>query len=265
MTDQQILEVVQQERQIKQKYEDRQLAKQANSDDHLDGLRPLFGKGSSETNHKKFDDETKQLTSDEKISAVRAVAEEASKTADRVMQALANRRLLSEQKSIAEAPQGNSAEAPQRSAEAPTNSFQSEQKNIPGPCLFSGTKPPEYPITSVSCTPIENALQLSAQYNTINTCSDVISDVQFQDTLYYTCPKGCTEPSETNLLYTPGNPSSIGYRGISSASSVTNVVCETSNGDQVAPTALTVTVQPVGIRNGGETLGSVNVFTCSPS
>ncbi len=50
MTDEQILKIQQQDQQLKQKHEERQLAKKAikNSDDHLDGLSKLFEEESSE-------------------------------------------------------------------------------------------------------------------------------------------------------------------------------------------------------------------------
>jgi hypothetical protein len=245
MTDQQILEVVQQERQIKQKYEDRQIAKQANPDDHLDGLRPLFGKGSSETNHKKFDDETKQLTSDEKIAKVRAAAEEASKIADRVTQVLANRRLLSEQKSITEAP----AEAPQKSAEAPQKINETEQKDTYILCLDGSATKVGYDLT-------EESLTIIAELETVNTCDNtIISNVYFDQNAQITCPAGCTASGITRWM-SPGNPSSIGFAGVSTAGNIDAVSCTTSDGNNIAPISVTLEVQPIGLINGYQSFGT---------
>jgi hypothetical protein len=231
-------------------------------------LSELFaepGKESSETNHKKFDEGRDQLTSDEKIATVRAVAEKASKIANRVTQVLAERRLLSEQKkSITEAPQGSIAEAPQKSAEAPQKSNETEQKDTGIPCLLSGPIPYD-PATTVTGEWTDESVIISANLNTVSTCEGTISGVYFNQDADVACPAGCNLASAITSWATVGNPSSIGYRGISTASNLEAVSCETSDGTLVPPAIVTVTVQPRGIRNGQETLGSVNLYTLKPS
>jgi hypothetical protein len=238
MTDQQIREVMQREHQIKQKYYDRQLAKQANSDDYLDGLTSLFKEESNET----FDDETKQFTSNEKIATVRAVAEEASEIANRVTQVIAARRLLSEQKSIAEAPQGNSAEAPQKSNET-------EQKDTGILCLDGSATKVGYDLT-------EESLTIIANLETVNTCDNtIISKVYFDQNALITCPADCT-PSGITRWMSPGNPSSIGFAGVSTAGNIDAVSCTTSDGNNIAPISVILEVQPIGFINGYQSFGT---------
>jgi hypothetical protein len=263
MKDEQILEVLQQDQPIKQKHEERQFAKKAleNSDDHLDGLSKLFeeipGKESSETNHKKFGEGTKQLTSDEKIATARAVAEEASKIADRVTQVLAARRLLLEQKSIAEAP----AEAPQTSAEAPQKSYETEQKDVGEPCLLSGPPPFNPPTTVTIGEMTDEEVLINYNLHTINSCKGTISNMEFKNTILYGCPAGCAEGSGTYQNEFLAYPRSIGLGDWSSSETTLGLSCKTNSGDDVPPTSATVIVQPAGTNNGQEVLGQVSTFT----
>jgi hypothetical protein len=212
-------------------------------------LAEMPWKKSSETNHKKFDEETEHLTSDEKIATVRAAAEEASKIADRVTQVLAARQLLSEQKSIAEAPQGNSAEAPQKSiAEAPQKSNETEQKDAGILCLDGSA-------TKVGYTLTEESLTIIADLSTVNTCDNTISNVYFKQNAQITCPADCT-PQAIDGWLLPGTPSSIGFAGTSTAGNIDAVSCTTSDGNNVAPTKVILEVQPIGTSNGQLSLGT---------
>ena len=200
---------------------------------------------------------------EEEMATLKAVAEKAGKDpkfADRVTQVLAGRRLLSEQKSIAEAPQVNSAEAPHKSAEAPQKSNETEQKDVGMPCLLSG--PQLNPPTTVEGDWTDESVTIIAELNTWNGCENTISGVYFNQQGYLTCPGGCTSGDLGWISF--GDPSSIGFAGISKAGNIETVSCKTSDGENVAPTSVTFTVQPIGISNGQETLGSFNTYFLTP-
>jgi hypothetical protein len=216
-------------------------------------LSQLFEEGSSETNHKKFDEGTKQLTSDEKIATVRAAAEEASKIADRVKQVLAARRLLSEQKSIAEAPQGNSAEAPTSSEIAPTSSKDIYTQDSSGPCL-------QWDTTNSKVTGVEiptsdgTALQVVYNLRVQNICSDPVDNVLFSVVDDWACPADCVNPTGTLSNAFEGSPSSIGQNQFTAGRSDDRTWCTQSDNDgnpiSVPPDSVTTTAYLIGEQDG---------------
>jgi hypothetical protein len=204
-----------------------------------------------------------------------------------VTQVLAGRRLLSEQKSIAAAPQGNSAEAPQKSAEAPQksaeapqgNSAEASQKSAEAPQKSAGA--PQKSIaeaerkdsSSIDCldaststatsgllpSPLEvpgTVVTVDYQLRVTNNCGKPVDSTLFYLTEEYTCPENCAAPGSTAPLQElPSVPSTLGVPGQGYATENTLVYCvqQDSNGQAesvVPPETIIATFNAGGNRDG---------------
>lgn len=258
MTDQQIREVMQREQQQKQKYDERQLTKQANPDDHLDGLSKLFeerpGKESREVKEQ-VPQSTKETHQGEqgKMAKLQALM-------DKIKAHPEARKLLASK----EASPPSSEIAPTSPDKIDPKVLENTRRKLNEQCLqwlsvkgvLGSTTIVKGPLSGEGTT-VELSLQAESNCGEGN-----VDNVQFNAGITYTCPSECKPGNGGSVgevgvqkAVENGVPSTIENGQLSQAQIITAAFCQQvdSNGDVTAivpPSSVSALVAAVGTYKG---------------
>jgi hypothetical protein len=130
----------------------------------------------------------------------------------------------------------------------PEKSSEQDRRKLQSSCFQWGI-PNE--VTAIGFSDgVGTAISVTYNLNTINTCTDTISNVAFSATETITCPAGCVESLITNTPEISGLPSSIAQGQTSTGARYDTIACiqVDANGAQTptVPTSMSTVVYPTG-------------------